>query len=183
VVAENQIARLSKGRIQVSELDSETAMALTAFGIWGLNEFAFDEGLNLSRSLQIQLAEKNGGYQVQSRAIGMNAAPRGRGRQRQASNTNGYHAPLVKNGSKLRLAKPGERHEKRLDNPQTDWDILQGMLRAYDQGDILMVRPYLEKHAGDRRNRMLDLLQVWAAEVDAPDARRKAEMILFGLQS
>lgn len=183
VVAENQIARLSKGRIQVSDLDSETAMALTAFGIWGLNEFAFDEGLNLSRSLQIQLAEKNGGYQVQPRAIGMNAAQTGRGRQRQTSNANGYHAPLVKNRSKLRLANPEERNDKRLDNPQTDWDILQGMLRAYDQGDILMVRPYLEQHGGGNTNRMLDLLQVWAAEVDDPESRKKAEMILFGLQA
>lgn len=33
IVAENQISRISKGRIQVTELDSETAMALTAFGI------------------------------------------------------------------------------------------------------------------------------------------------------
>jgi hypothetical protein len=183
VVAENQIARVSKGRIQVGELDSETALALTAFGIWGLNDFAFDEGLNLSRSLQIHMAEKNGGYQVQSGAIGLNAAPRGRGKQKQSSSTNGYHAPLIKNGSKLRLAKPEDRNEKRLDTPQTDWDVLQGMLRAYERGDILMVRPYLEEHAGNKRSRMLDLLQVWAAEVDDPDSRRKAEMILFGLQS
>lgn len=182
VVAENQIARLSKGRIQVNELDSETAMALTAFGIWGLNEFSFDQGLNLSRSLQIQLAEKNGGYQVQPRAIGLNTETRGGRSQRQASNSNGYHAPLVKKGSKLRLAKPEERNEKRFDNPQTDWDILEGILAAYEKGDILMVRPYLEKHAGNKRNRLLDMLQVWAAEVDDPVSRQKAEMILFGLR-
>ncbi|WP_291323778.1 DUF1156 domain-containing protein [Desulfonatronospira sp.] len=183
VVAENQIARLSRGRIQVSELDSETAMALTIFGIWGLKDFAYDEGLNLSRSLQVRLAEKNGGYQVQDNTIGLSSAARGRARQRQANGANGFHAPLVKNGSKLRLAAPRERNEKRLENPQTEWDVLQGMLRVYDQGDILMVRPYLEKHAGDSRNRMLDLLRVWAAEVDDPDMRRKAEIILFGLQS
>lgn len=181
VVAENQISRLSKGQILVNELDSETVMALTAFGIWGLNEFAFDEGLNLSRSLQIQLAEKNGGYQVQSRTIGLNTASRNKNRQN--NNINGYHAPLVKKGSKLRLARPGERHEKRLETPQTDWDILQGMLVSYEQGDILRVRPYLDKHAPGNRHRMLALLQVWAAEVDDTDSRQKAEMILFGLQS
>lgn len=181
VVAESQISRLSKDRLQVSELDSETALALTAFGIWGLGEFPFDDALNLSRSLQVELQEKSGGYQVQDGVIGLSAMGKTRGRR--VNNVNGYHAPLLKKGSKLKLARPEERQEKRLENPQTDWDVLQGMLRAYDQGDILMVRPYLEENAGNKKGRMLDLLQIWAAEVDDPDSRRKAEMILFGLQS
>ena len=181
VVAENQISRISKGRIQVTELDSETAMALTAFGIWGLNEFAFDEGLNLSRSLQVQLAEKNGGYQVQPKTIGLNTAAQNRSKQ--SNNLNGYYAPMVKKGSKLRLVRPEEKNEKRLETPQTDWDILQGMLMAYEHGDILRVRPYLDKHTSGNRERIISLLQVWAAEVDDSDWRQKAEMILFGLQS
>ena len=53
VVAENQIHRLTAGRLSVDDLDPETALALTAFGIWGLSDFAYDEALNLSRSLNI----------------------------------------------------------------------------------------------------------------------------------
>jgi len=46
VVAANQIKRITKGRITVSELDGETRMALTMFGVFGLAEFAWDEALN-----------------------------------------------------------------------------------------------------------------------------------------
>jgi adenine-specific DNA methylase len=56
VVAANQITRITKGRITVSELDGETRMALTMFGVFGLAEFAWDEALNLSKSLRIGFA-------------------------------------------------------------------------------------------------------------------------------
>jgi putative DNA methylase len=50
VVATNQIARITKGRITVAELDAETRMVLTMFGIFGLAEFAFDEAEPLALS-------------------------------------------------------------------------------------------------------------------------------------
>ncbi|MBM4288700.1 MAG: DUF1156 domain-containing protein, partial [Deltaproteobacteria bacterium] len=71
VVAENQIRRLTEGRLSVDDLDPETALALTAFGIWGLNDFAFDEALNISRSLNISLTGKPAGYRVEGRMIGV----------------------------------------------------------------------------------------------------------------
>src|SRR5208282_499581 len=61
VVAANQIARITRGRIAVAELDGETRMALTMFGVFGLAEFAWDEALNLSRSLGIGLHGAAGG--------------------------------------------------------------------------------------------------------------------------
>jgi putative DNA methylase len=64
VVAANQMARITKGRIAVAELDGETRMALTMVGIFGLAEFAWDEALNLSRSLGIGLYGAAGGYEV-----------------------------------------------------------------------------------------------------------------------
>jgi len=41
VVAEHQIARITRGRLAVDDLDPETAMALTLYGIWSLNAFAY----------------------------------------------------------------------------------------------------------------------------------------------
>ena len=38
VVAEHQITRVTDGRLTVDDLDPETAMALTLYGIWGLYE-------------------------------------------------------------------------------------------------------------------------------------------------
>ena len=108
VVAENQIARITYGRLSVDDLDPETAMALTLYGIRGLYEFAYDEALNLSRSLNIALASRSAGYHVEGRMIGINqeaGGQRGRSRGAEAEDT-GYQAPLVRKGSKLRLARP-----------------------------------------------------------------------------
>ena len=81
VVAANQIARITNGRIAVAELDGETRMALTIVGIFGLAEFAWDGALNLSRSLGIGLHGAAGGYEVDSRGIGVNTAAEGRARR------------------------------------------------------------------------------------------------------
>jgi putative DNA methylase len=72
VVAEHQIARITRGRLAVDDLDPETAMALTLYGIWGLSAFAYDEALNLSRSLNIALSARPAGYRVEVRMIGIN---------------------------------------------------------------------------------------------------------------
>src|SRR6516164_6463729 len=137
VVAANQIARITKGRIAVTELDGETRMALTMFGIFELSEFAWDEALNLSKSLGIGLHAAAGGYEVDSRGIGVNTAAEGRtGRARGAEvEAHGYAAPLVRKGSKLRLALAEERDPRRLSAPQTDWDRVQGLISEFRRGD------------------------------------------------
>jgi len=184
VVAANQIARITKGRIAVTELDGETRMALTMFGIFELSEFAWDEALNLSKSLGIGLHAAAGGYEVDSRGIGVNTAAEGRtGRARGAEvEAHGYAAPLVRKGSKLRLALAEERDPRRLSAPQTDWDRVQGLISEFRRGDAPVARAYLDRAAADRGNRILDLLDVWAAEVTDPELKREAELIRFGLR-
>ncbi len=43
VVAAQEIGRITNGRLSVDDLDPETSMALTLFGIFGLGSMAFDE--------------------------------------------------------------------------------------------------------------------------------------------
>jgi adenine-specific DNA methylase len=184
VVAEHQIARITRGRLAVDDLDPETAMALTLYGIWGLHAFAYDEALNLSRSLNIALSARPAGYRVEGRMIGINQEASGqRSRARgAAAEDDGFHAPLVRKGSKLRLVLPEERHPRRLAHPQTDWDILQGMILAFRRGDIPVARAFLDEHAPQHQARILDLLDVWAAEMAHPDLKREAETLRFGLR-
>jgi putative DNA methylase len=184
VVAEHQIARITRGRLAVDDLDPETAMALTLYGIWGLNAFAYDEALNLSRSLNIALSARLAGYRVEGRMIGINQEAGGqRSRARgAAAEEDGFHAPLIRKGSKLRLALPEERHPRRLTHPQTDWDILHGLIAAFRRGDIPVARAYLDEHAPQHQSRILDLLDVWVAEMDHTDFKREAEALRFGLR-
>ena len=120
VVAENQIRRITAGRIQVADLSPEAAMALTLYGIFGIAEFAYDDALNLSKSLNIGLEGRTGGYNADGRFIGINTQASGAGRRaaRTTAEDSGFHAPLIRKGSKLRLARPGERHKRRLEHPQ-----------------------------------------------------------------
>jgi hypothetical protein len=184
VVAEHQIARITDSRLTVDDLDPETAMALTLYGIWGLYEFAYDEALNLSRSLNIALSVRPAGYRIEGRMIGINqeaAGRRGRSHGADAEDL-GYHAPLVRKGSKLRLARPEERNARRLERPPTDWDILHGVIQAYRTGDIPVARAYLGRHAPQHARRIVNLLDVWAAEMADPEFRREAQLIHFGLR-
>ncbi len=185
VVAHYQIARLTQGRLQVDDLNPEAAMALTLYGIFGLADFPYDEALNLSRSLNISLGSRTAGYTVKGRMIGINDESQGRrtGRRSDEAEDAGYHAPLVRRGSKLRLALPEERNKKRMDNPQTEWDILHGLILAYREGDVPVARAYLEQHAEGRDQVILDLLSVWAVEMADEELRREGEAILFGLKS
>ncbi|WP_295582739.1 DUF1156 domain-containing protein [uncultured Lamprocystis sp.] len=179
VVSQGRVSQITKGKVRVEDLDSETAMALTIFGIWELAEVAYDDILNLSRSLGIALDGKPAGYRVQDREIGINQSVGTRGRDKGAE---GYQAPLVRTGSKLRLALPEERHAVRLTTPQTDWDRLQGLIAAYREGDIPVARAYLQEHAAESAERILALLEVWAAETRNPDLKRQGRMALFGLR-
>jgi adenine-specific DNA methylase len=184
VVAEHQIRRVTGGRLTVDDLDPETAMALTLYGIWGLYEFVYDEALNLSRSLHIALSARPAGYRIEGHMIGINQEAEGRRvRSRGAEAEDlGYHAPLVRKGSRLRLARPEERNARRLEHPQTDWDILHGVIQAYRTGDIPVARAYLDRHAPQHTRRIVDLLDVWATEMDDPDLRREAQTMHFGLR-
>ncbi|MBW1804752.1 MAG: DUF1156 domain-containing protein, partial [Deltaproteobacteria bacterium] len=170
VVAENQIRRITGGSLRVEELSPEAAIALTLYGIYGLGEFPYDEG-------------KSGGSKAEGRFIGINTAARsGRRSQQARAEDTGFYAPLVRKGSKLRLAGPDERNKRRLENPQTEWDLLQGLVVAYRKGDIPVARGYLSRHAEGREERVLNLLAVWAAEMPDEKQRKEAQAMVFGLK-
>lgn len=183
VVAEHQIQRITKGRLKVEDLVPEASMALTLYGVYGLNEFPFDEGLNLSRSLNIRLENRSAGYTVDDRFIGINTqSSSGRRTQRAQAEENGFHAPLIRKGSKLRLARPDERDPRRFTHPQTEWDILQGTIMAFREGDIPVARGYLDRHGKEKTERILDLLDVWETEMADEELRKEAQTLLFGLK-
>jgi adenine-specific DNA methylase len=183
-VAENQVHRITEGRLRVGELSPETAMALTLFGIYGLGEFSYDEALNLSRSLNISLESKPAGYTAEGSFIGINTEA-GSGRRSRASTAEdtGFHAPLLRKGSKLRLARPEERNEKRMENPQTEWDVLHGIIMAYREGDIPVARGYLNRHNEGNGETIKDLLKVWAQQLSDESLRKEAQAILFSFKN
>jgi putative DNA methylase len=184
VVAENQIRRITEGRLKVEDLDPETAMALTLYGIYGLADIPYDDALSLSKSMNIALEGKPGGYRIEpgQRLIGINQETTGRRTQGAKAEAQGFAAPLARKGSKLRLALPEERDPRRLEQPQTDWDRLHGLLLAYRRGELPVARQYLAAQAADTGGRILDLLTVWAREMGDETARREAEGLLFGLR-
>ncbi len=182
VVAAHQIRRITGGRLQVEDLAPEAAMALTLFGIYGLGQFPYDEALNLSKSLNIALETKASNYQADSRFIGVNTTTATGRRTAARAEEQGLAAPLVRQGSKLRLTAPGERDERRiLQAPQTEWDLLHGLLLAHEQGDLPVARAYLDQKAAGRKELVIDLLHVWAEEVTDEALRRQARELRFGL--
>ena len=182
VVAAHQIARITGGRLQVDDLAPEAAMALTLFGIYGLGEFLYDEALNLSKSLNIALEARPGNYQANGRFIGINTSTATGRRARASAEEQGFAAPLVRQGPKLRLATPQERDERRiLDGPQTEWDLLHGLLVAYERGDLPVARAYLERQAVAKKELLIDLVHVWAEEVHDEVMRRQAKELHFGM--
>jgi putative DNA methylase len=180
VVAQNHIRKLTQGRLKVEDLTPEAAMAVTLYGICGLGNIRFDEVLNISRSLGIAIESRPAGYNVEERSIGYATEATGRRASRNAD-VIGYHAPLVRKKSNLRLAKPEERNAKRLAAPQHEWDILQGMIVKFRQGDIPVARAYLNEHADIAQSKILDLLRVWTNEADDDKQREEGETMLFGL--
>lgn len=184
VVAAQEISRITNGRLSVDDLDPESSMALTLFGIFGLGSIAFDESNNVAKSLNVRMEAKAAGYRLEEgdRLIGYNQEATGRRGQAQAAEDVGYHAPLVRKGSKLRLALPAERSGKRLEKPQSLWDVMQGALVKYAQGDIPVARAYLETHAKENFERVIDLLEVWSLECGNKELKRAADALLFGLR-
>ncbi len=178
MVSQSRVCRITRGKVKVEDLDSETAMALTIFGIWECAEVAYDDTLNLSRSLGIALEGKAAGYHTKEHVIGISQA---KGAQTRSNDPDLHFAPLVRKGSKLRLALPEERQLARLEAPQTDWDRLHGLIMAYREGDVPVARAYLEKQAAEHSGRIFDLLEVWAAEARDPDRQKEARVLLYGL--
>ncbi len=181
VVAQHHIRKLTEGRVRVEDLTPEAAMAVTLYGICGLGSIRFDEVLNISRSLGIAIESQSAGYDATGKSIGYATEMAGR-RARRDDDIVGYHAPLVRKNSSLRLARPEERNPKRLANPQHEWDVLQGLILRYREGDVPVARAYLNEHADGSQTKILDLLRVWMNEADDEDLRKEAEMMLFGLE-
>jgi|CXWL01.1.fsa_nt_gi adenine-specific DNA methylase len=180
VVAQHHIQKLTQGRLKVEDFTSEAAMTVTLYGICGLQPIRFDEVLNIARSLGISIDSRAAGYDAAGKTIGYATEATGR-RASRSDDTVGYHAPLVRKGSNLRLALPEERNPKRLASPQHEWDILQGMILKYREGDVPVARAYLNEHAEGSQGKIIDLLRVWANEADDEKLRKEAETMLFGL--
>ncbi len=175
VVAQHQMSRLTEGRLKVGDIGGEATMALTLFGMFGLGDFAFDDANNLSKSLNIGMENQLMNYTVEPRAIGVGDA-------KSLKEKEGTHAPLLRKGSKLRLALPSERHASRMKSPQSEWDVLQGAILAFEEGDLPVLRSYIERHMPNKTQMFLDLLTVWRNEVGDEKAQKTAERMLFGLK-
>lgn len=180
VVARYQMTKLTGGRLSVDDVAPEAGVALTLFGIYGMNWFPFDDALSLSKSLNIRLETKAAGYRDEGRMIGINDEKRGKNKD--IDEEAGYFAPVIKKGSKLRLVFPEERIGRRLDEPQNEWDIMQGVIMAYREGDIPVARAYLQKHAEGHEDLITGLLQVWADGCASEELKKEARRILYGLK-
>jgi putative DNA methylase len=183
VVNQYQISRLTAGRIRIGDLDAESAMALTAYGVFGLASFDYDEALNMSRSLGIALQEARRGYDPDgARVVGVAPEKKGRALKASMEEDQGYYAPFVRIASKLRLARPEERNSSRLKKPFTMWDILHGLIISYREGDIPVARAYLNANAPGSSGIVMDILRVWASKASDDKLRKEAQAILFGLE-
>lgn len=180
VVAQYQMTKLTEGRLGVEDVTPEAGIVLTLFGIYGMSPLSYDDARNISNSLNIELVKKAGGYTAEGRMIGINDDISGR--RRQDDDFEGYHAPVVSKGNKLRLVLPEERHAKRLQNPQTEWDIVQGIIMAYREGDVPVARAYMEKYASGMEEKVIGVLKVWADGCGSDALRKEAQRILFGFK-
>lgn len=180
VVAQHQMTRLTDGRLGVADVEAEAGIALTLFGIYGTGWLPFDDALSLSKSLNIRLDNRSGGYKNDGHMIGINAESSLRSAR--DDEQEGFYAPLVSKGSKLRLALPEERNPRRLENPQSEWDVLHGLIMAYREGDMPVARAYLQKQAEGKEQKIIDILKVWADGCDSDALQKEAERILFSLK-
>ena len=104
-----------------------------------------------------------------------------RGKNKDIDEESGYFAPVIKKGSKLRLVFPEERIKRRLDEPQNEWDIMQGVIMAYREGDIPVARAYLQRQAAGHEDKVIAVLRVWADGCNNEALTKEARRILFGL--
>ena len=124
------------------------------------------------------LEQKSAGYTAKDRIVGYTAERNGR---RRNDDEEGYYAPILKKGSKLRLALPEERNRGRIDKPQTEWDIMQGMILKYREGKVPVARNYLQVHAAGKEDTILGLLKVWQENCGNEALKKEAERLIFGL--
>lgn len=170
VVAEEEVSRLSGGLVTVDDLDAESRLAVISLGINGLGDFAFDDALQMSRSLNFRLQERSGNYRASDDAVAYVKT----GEDERA-------APLAIRGNKLRLLKPEERAEARLENPQTLWDVLGGLIVTYRDGGIVAARNFLTQHGKRDSEALRGLLKVWAKECRDEELKREAQLIDYEL--
>lgn len=170
VVAEEEVSRLSSGLVTVDDLDAESRLAVISLGINGLGDFAFDDALQMSRSLNFRLQERSGNYRASDDAVAYVKT----GEDERA-------APLAIRGNKLRLLKPEERAEARLENPQTLWDVLGGLIVTYRDGGIVAARNFLTQHGKRDSEALRGLLKVWAKECRDEELKREAQLIDYEL--
>ncbi|MAL94416.1 MAG: DNA methylase [Haliea sp.] len=170
VVAEEEVSRLSGGLVTVDDLDAESRLAVIALGINGLGDFAFDDALQMSRSLNFRLQNRNGNYRVSDDMV----AYANVGEDERA-------APLAIRGNKLRLLKPEERAAARLESPQTLWDVLGGLIITHREGGIVAARNYLSEHGKRDSDALRGLLKVWAKECRDDELKREAQLIDYEL--
>ena len=173
VVAQYQMERLTGGQISATDLDAEAGMVMTMLGIYSTGKLPFDDALTLSRSLNVRL-ENVGvhGYRVDGHMLGI-------GDEKKDESS---YAPVVRKGSNLRILLPEERNPKRLEMPQTEWDILQGVIMAYRDGDIPVARAYLQTHATGREDKIIALIRVWADNCGKESLKKEADRIVYGLK-
>ena len=180
IVAQYQMTKLSNGRLSIDDFTPEAGAAITMFGINGIGAFKYDDALSLSKSLNIRLEHKAAGYKSDGRMIGINDEKRGRASDDEFE---GFFAPLAKKGNKLRLVLPEERVSRRLEDPQNEWDIMQGVIMAYREGDIPVARAYLQRNAEGQEEKIIGVLNVWADGCGNDKLSKEARRILFGLKS
>lgn len=180
VVAQYQLTRLTSGRLSVEDVNAEAGIALTLFGIYGMSVFSYDDALSLSRSLNISLVNKTAGYVVDNQSLGINDERTGK--TSRDEEFEGYFAPVVRKTNKLRLAMPEERAKKRLEAPQTEWDIMQGLIMAYREGEAPLAHAYLEKYAQGHEDKVIGVLKVWADGCGSEELKKEAQRILFNLK-
>ncbi len=173
VVAQYQMERLTGGLISATDLEAEAGIVMTMLGIYGTGKLPYDDALTLSRSLNIRLDNVGvHGYKVDGHMLGI-----GDEKKDEPS-----YAPVVRKGSMLRIVLPQERNPKRLENPQTEWDILQGVIMTYRDGDIPVARAYLQTHAGGNEAKIIALLRVWGDNCGSNELKKETDRILYGLK-
>jgi hypothetical protein len=62
------------------------------------------------------------------------------------------------------------------------WPVMDGDEAVGPTWRYPVARAYLDAHAPQHQSRLLDLLDVWAAEMDHPERKREAETLRFGLR-
>lgn len=173
VVSAAQIEKISAGRLTVGDLSPEAAMVVTLLGLLGTKNFSYDQALTLARSLNVSLVSKEGGYEPGSFAA--HVAPKEVG-------ASGGYAPLVLNRGKMSILLPEQRQEDRLlERPQSEWDLLQGVLLSYRRGDVPQALSYLDRHCAAKRRVVLALLELWKHYAPTQALQKEAALILFGV--